>query len=41
MKNKRILLYDHKRDKDLKEGEVILVHEDGKTERIKANEEAD
>ena len=31
----QILLYDHERDKDLKEGEAILVFEDGTTRRIR------
>ena len=30
----RILLYDYEREKELKEGEAILVFEDGKTKRV-------
>ena len=31
----QILLYDCERDRDLKEGEAIIVYEDGKTKRVR------
>ena len=32
---KHILLYDHERDKGLKEGQVLLVFEDGTTKKVR------
>ncbi len=37
MKENTVLLYDIKRDGEIKPGEVLLVFEDGKTKRVHEN----